>query len=121
MSTSFDFGREAENFAANYFSNNGYQILKRNFFYQKAEIDLILIKNQTIVVAEIKARKYNPLVSPEDSVNLKKKKLIISAANHFIQSNNMVEDVRFDILALEKKGDEWLINHIEDAFSAIEL
>ncbi|MBS7332006.1 YraN family protein [Faecalibacter bovis] len=121
MSKSFDFGREAENFAADYFEKNGYEILVRNYIYQKAEIDLIIQKNQTLIVVEVKARKYNPLLLPEESVNQKKKKLIISAAHQFISINNVNADVRFDILALEKKDNIWLINHIEDAFSPIEL
>lgn len=121
MSKSFDFGREAENFAADYFEKNGYEILARNFIYQKAEIDLIIQKNKLIVIVEIKARAYNPLLSPEESVNKKKKKLLISAAHQFIMINNMNADVRFDILALEKKKAEWFIKHIEEAFSPIEL
>jgi len=121
MSTSFDFGRAAENFAADYFSQQGFEILARNYFYQKAEIDLIIKKNQLIVVVEVKARNHNPLVAPENAVTPKKKKLLITAANHFIDQNNLFADVRFDILALEKKDDQWVINHIEDAFNPIEL
>ena len=121
MSKSFDFGREAENFAAEFFEKNGYKILARNYFYQKAEIDLIIQKDQLLIVVEIKARTYNPLISPEESVDKKKKKLIISAAHQFITINNMNVDVRFDILALEKREAQWFINHIEDAFSPIEL
>lgn len=121
MSKSFDFGREAENFAADYFEKNGYKILARNYIYQKAEIDLIVQKDQLLLVIEIKARAYNPIVSPEKSVDNKKKKLLILATHQFITINNMDVDVRFDILALEKKEAQWFINHIEDAFSPIEL
>lgn len=121
MSKSFDLGREAENFAADYFEKNGFEILARNYIYQKAEIDLIVKKDQLVVVVEIKARSYNPLLSPEESVNHKKKKLLISAAHQFITIKNLNADVRFDILALEKKEAEWFINHIEDAFGPIEL
>lgn len=121
MSKSFDFGREAESFAVNYFLNQGFKILATNYFFQKAEIDLILEKDQLLIVVEIKARSYNPLVKPELAVNIKKKKLLLKAINQFIYVNNIDADVRFDILALEKKGSEWLINHFVDAFNALEL
>ncbi len=121
MSKSFDFGREAENFAANYFFNQGFQILAKNYFYNKAEIDLIIKKDQLLVVVEVKARQFNPLVKPELAINLKKKKLLLMAANQFIIENNIDTDVRFDILALEKNGSTWIKNHIVDAFNALEL
>lgn len=121
MSTSFDFGREAEDFAVNYFTQKGFRILARNYFFQKAEIDLIAQKDNLILIIEVKARTNDKVTLPENSVTLKKKKLLISAANDFILKNNSDADVRFDILALLKRKDSWEINHITDAFSAIEL
>ena len=121
MSKSFDFGREAESFAVSYFEKLGFQILAQNYYFQKAEIDLILKKDQTIIIVEIKARSFNPLIKPELAVNLSKKRLILKATNQFIIENNIDADVRFDILALEKKESTWIIHHIVDAFNALEL
>ena len=120
MSLSFDFGREAENFAVDYFSALGYQVLARNYFFQKAEIDLILQKENEIIMVEVKARN-SSFIRPEDAVNQKKKRLLIKAANEFILRNNLEADIRFDILALIKQKDGWKINHIIDAFNALEL
>lgn len=121
MSKSFDFGREAESFAITYFKKLGFQLLAKNYYFQKAEIDLILKKNQTVIVVEIKARRFNPLIKPELAVTLSKRKLLVKAINQFIIENNIDADVRFDILALEKKDSTWIINHIVDAFNALEL
>jgi len=121
MSKSFDFGREAEDFAEKYFINQGYKVLARNYFFQKAEIDLILFKNNLLIVVEVKARKYNPLIKPEIAVDINKKRRLLKAVNQFINTNNIDTDVRFDILALEKKDSTWLDNHIVDAFNALEL
>lgn len=121
MSTSFDFGRQAENFAVNYFKDLGYKILARNYFYQKAEIDLIVENDNNLVIVEVKARNHKSIILPQDSVTTKKKKLLVAAANDFILKNNLIANVRFDILALVKHNDRWEVNHIEDAFTAYEL
>lgn len=121
MSGSFDFGREAEDFAVEFFVQKGYQILARNYFYKKAEIDLIAKKDNLILIIEVKARSSYKVSLPENSVTIKKKKLIISATNDFILKNNIDAEVRFDILALLKRNGKWETNHIQDAFSAIEL
>lgn len=121
MSKSYDFGREAELFAVDYFKSLGYKIIRQNYFYQKAEIDLILQKTNQIVIVEVKARANNAWSNPEDAVTIKKKKLLVSAAHQFILENNLDSEVRFDILALMKQDGLWNINHIVDAFNAIEL
>jgi putative endonuclease len=121
MSESFDFGREAESFAVNYFQSLGYEIIKQNYFYQKAEIDLILKNSNQVVIVEVKARSSKIWTNPEDAVTFKKKKLLISAAHQFILENNLDAEIRFDILALVKQYGKWEVNHIIDAFNAFEL
>lgn len=121
MSLSYDFGKEAELFAEKYFREKGYEIITRNYFFQKAEIDLIVQKDNNLVIVEVKARSYKTVILPEEAVSAKKKKLLIKAADDFILKNNVVANVRFDILALVKQNSGWEINHIEDAFTAFEL
>ena len=51
-----ELGKIGEQLAADYLSRNGYEILERNFYYDKAEIDIIAQKEpSTIVVVEVKA------------------------------------------------------------------
>ena len=113
-----DFGKEAEFQAAEFLKINNYEILARNWRYLKAEIDIIAIdKNKNeIVMTEVKARHFNPLVAPEMAVNSSKKKLLISAANEFITTQNISLETRFDIISMLKKGDNWEIDHIQNAF-----
>lgn len=121
MSTSYDFGREAERFAVDYFRSLGYKIICQNYFYQKAEIDLILETTNQIVIVEVKALTSEKFKHPEESVTIKKKKLLVLAANQFILENNIDAEIRFDILALIKQNNRWITNHIVDAFNAFEL
>lgn len=121
MSVSFDLGREAEDFATNYLIQNGYKIIARNYFFRKAEIDIIAQIDNEIVIVEVKSRTSAIFSEPEIAVNTKKKKLIVFAADDFIQKNNFNCEVRFDILALLKTKQSWSVNHIINAFNASEI
>ena len=44
MSTSYAFGKEAEQRASVYFKSKGFTVLAQNFHYRKAEVDLIVLK-----------------------------------------------------------------------------
>lgn len=116
------FGQEAENRAAKFLEEKGYKIIERNWRFQKAEIDIIAIDTESsnLVIAEVKARNLNPLMEPEMAVNKKKRRLLIMAADHFIVSNKIDLDCRFDIISIEKTREEWVIDHIVNAFFSFE-
>jgi len=117
-----DFGKQAETEAAEFLKRNGYEILARNWRYLKAEIDIIALnpKKDEIVIVEVKARKFNPLIPPEEAVSKSKRKLLIAAHSEFIVSHIIVLETRFDIISILKKRDNWEINHITNAFHAYE-
>ncbi len=117
-----EFGKEAEFRAAKFLEEKNYEILKRNFRYQKAEIDIIaqdMNRNQ-IVIVEVKARKFNPLVEPEVAVTKTKRRLLIMAADAFLTENEIVLETRFDIMSLYKSNSGWEIQHLENAFFVYE-
>ncbi len=117
-----EFGKEAEFRAAKFLEEKNYEILKRNFRYQKAEIDIIaqdMNRNQ-IVIVEVKARKFNPLVEPEVAVTKTKRRLLIMAADAFLTENEIVLETRFDIMSLFKSNSGWEIQHLENAFFVYE-
>lgn len=121
MATHNDFGKEAEELAVKYLENNGYQIIKTNFRYLKAEIDIIAKFANEIVIVEVKARSYNHIAEPENAVNTKKKRLLITAANHFMEEQNREEEVRFDIISVLPNPNGTLeIYHIKNAFQSID-
>ncbi|MBL7882248.1 MAG: YraN family protein [Chryseobacterium gambrini] len=116
-----DFGKKAEELAAEYLQKNGYKILVRNFRYQKAELDLVAEKDSLIVVVEVKARSTDVFNLPQEAVNKRKIKLIISAANYFMEEYNKNKEVRFDIISvLPDENKNLMIEHITDAFEAFD-
>ncbi|SIS82627.1 YraN family protein [Chryseobacterium gambrini] len=116
-----DFGKKAEELAAEYLQKNGYKILVRNFRYQKAELDLVAEKDSLIVVVEVKARSTDVFNLPQEAVNKRKIKLIVSAANYFMEEYNKNQEVRFDIISvLPDENKNLIIEHITDAFEAFD-
>lgn len=116
-----DFGKKAEDLAADFLLKNGYKILARNFRYQKAEIDIIAAKDNLIIICEVKARSTDVFNLPQESVNKKKIKLLVSAADYYLQEFNVLNEVRFDIISvLPDEKQNLAIEHIQDAFEAFD-
>ncbi|MBU8883774.1 endonuclease [Flavobacteriaceae bacterium JJC] len=116
-----DFGKLAEDLAADFLASKNYKILVRNFRYQKAEIDIVAEIENTIVVTEVKARSYNTVIEPQEAVTKKKIKSIVMCADFFMKENNIDKEVRFDIITVLPDSSGVLqINHIEDAFQSFD-
>lgn len=117
-----DFGKIAEDLAVDFLIKANYKILARNFRYLKAEVDIIAEFENQIIVVEVKARHTDAFLEPQEAVNKKKIKLLISAANYYIEENNINKEVRFDIISvLPNKQKTLEIHHIIDAFQSFEI
>ncbi|REC80550.1 YraN family protein [Chryseobacterium elymi] len=121
MANHNDFGKIAEDLAAEYLQKNGYRIVTRNFRFQKAEIDIIAEKENLIIIVEVKARSTDAFMLPQEAVTKTKIKSIVTAANHYLEEFKRNNEVRFDIISVlpdEKK--KLTIEHITDAFEAFD-
>ena len=111
-----DFGNIGEKLALDYLIKKGFSILEKNWRFRKAEIDIIAIKNKTLVIVEVKSRSSDYFGNPQDFVNPKKIALIVEAANEFVIKKDLDVDVRFDIIAILKQNNKLHLEHFEDAF-----
>tara|TARA_R110000772_G_scaffold198505_1_gene309191 strand:- start:193 stop:555 length:363 start_codon:yes stop_codon:yes gene_type:complete len=117
MATHNELGKIGEELAAQYLIKNGYTILRRNFFFDKAEIDIIAQKEEnTIVMVEVKTRNSDFFGDPQSFVTPAKIKLLVKAANEYIISNELNVEVRFDIIAILKNQKQEKLEHFENAF-----
>jgi len=117
-----DFGKMAEDLAVDFLVKAKYRILSRNFRYLKAEVDIVAEFENQIIIVEVKARHTDAFLEPQEAVNKKKIKLLISAANYYIEENNIDKEVRFDIISvLPNKQKTLEITHITDAFQSFEI
>ncbi|MCT2408737.1 YraN family protein [Chryseobacterium antibioticum] len=121
MATHNDFGKIAEDLAAEYLQKNGYKVVTRNFRFQKAEIDIIAEKENLIIIVEVKARSTDAFILPQEAVTKTKIRSIVSAANHYLEEFNRSNEVRFDIISvLPDERKNLIIEHITDAFEALD-
>jgi len=69
----------------------------------------------------VKARSTDFFILPQEAVTKGKIKLIVTAANHFMEKFNRDQEVRFDIISVlpDQKGN-LEIEHIPDAFQAFD-
>ncbi len=111
-----ELGKLGEALAVDYLQKNGYAILETNWIFQKAEIDILAVKDNTLVVVEVKTRSSIDFGLPQDFVKPKKIQLLVKAVHAYVIDNNLDLEVRFDIIAISKKGQEFVIEHLTDAF-----
>lgn len=114
-----DLGKEGEILAAAFLQEKGYQIVAKNWRFRKYELDIVAQKGNLLVVAEIKTRRTDYFGRPEVFVTRAKQKLLIEAANAYVEKNGTNLDIRFDILSVRYNSGKHEVHHIEDAFSVI--
>lgn len=113
-----DLGKLGEDFAAKYLLANGYKILDRNWIYQKKELDIVALKDNLLVVVEVKSRSTDYFEHPADTITLSKIKFLVRATQGYVDSKEIEQEVRFDVISVIKRDSKFVIEHIEDAFSA---
>jgi putative endonuclease len=111
-----ELGKFGEQLAVAFLQQNGYEILETNWTFQKAEIDIIAQKENTLAVVEVKTRSSIEFGLPQDFVKPKKIQLLVKAINEYVISNDLDVEVRFDIIAIYKEDKEYKLEHIEEAF-----
>lgn len=111
-----ELGKKGEQLALEYLEKHGYTILDKNWRYQKAEVDIIAQKEEILAVVEVKTRSSTDFGDPQDFVKPKKIKLLVAAIDEYVTSKNLDVEVRFDIIAIVKTGNNFTLEHIEDAF-----
>jgi putative endonuclease len=109
-------GKNGEEAAANYLIAKGYKILSQNWRFSKYELDIVARYNNILIIAEVKSRSGTYFQQPFQAVNKKKQRFIIEAANAYIQKYEIDTETRFDILSIVANGEDFEIEHIEDAF-----
>lgn len=111
-----DLGKKGEKLAVAFLQKEGYTILETNWYFDKAEIDIIAQKEGFLAVIEVKTRSSLEFGLPQDFVKPKKIQLLVKAINQYIEQKNLDLEVRFDIIAIHKQGENYNISHILDAF-----
>ena len=98
--TTKEIGDLGEDTATKYLVSQGYVILDRNWRCGHLELDIVALDGIFLAFIEVKTRKDNSILSPQDSINKTKQRLLINAANGYIRKYRRHEEARFDVVCI---------------------
>lgn len=110
-------GREGEKLAAEYLVRKGYRIAALNWKKWYKEIDLVAWDGDTLVIVEVKMRKYDSFGHPSEFVSRRKQSFLVQAAELYLDTIEGMPSVRFDVVAILGDLESYDLEHIEDAFT----
>lgn len=116
MASHNQLGKKGEQLAVDFLIENGYDIVERNYRFNKAEVDIIAQKEDVLAIIEVKTRSTKDFGNPQDFVKPKQIKNLVKAVNEYVTVNSLNVEVRFDIIAIVKEKKQFKIEHLEDAF-----
>lgn len=115
-----ELGKWGEQYAADYLQSIGYDIIERDWRIGHHDIDIIARTGDgtTVVFVEVKTRTSDVVTKPDDAVDIKKIRNIGYAANNYIKTKGIVDEVRFDIISIIGNNKENAqLEHIIEAFN----
>lgn len=116
--TSKEIGNEGEDIAAAYLESKDWLIFDRNYFFEKAEVDIVATDRNYIIFVEVKYRTNTYFGEPEDFITPKKEENIRKAAEAWLYERKMETAVaRFDVLSIvQERNEAPQIKHFKDVF-----
>jgi putative endonuclease len=111
-----ELGKKGEQLAVDFLLKNGYEVIERNYRFDKAEVDIIALKDEILAIVEVKTRSTADFGNPQDFVKPKQIKNLVKAIDQYIVENDLDYEVRFDIIAIVKAKKGFDIEHLENAF-----
>lgn len=91
-------GAAGEEAVAQWYLENGYAIVARNWRCRQGELDLIAQQGGVLVFCEVKTRTSNAFGSPFEAVTISKQRRIRSLAVAWLQeSGTRANELRFDV------------------------
>ena len=116
MASHNDLGNQGEDLAVEHLASKGYEILERNWYFGKEEIDIIAKKGKELVIVEVKTRDSDFFGEPHEFVSRSKQNHLVKAAHAYVQKNNFDLEVRFDVIGIIMNSKTQKIEHLEGAF-----
>ena len=111
-----ELGKKGEQIAIDFLVKKKYKILEKNYRYLKLEVDIIAQKENILVAVEVKTRTTDFFGNPQEFVDHKKIKRLLSAIDNYVIEKELEVEVRFDIIAIIHYKQQTKIEHLKDAF-----
>lgn len=115
MAAHNELGKWGEDMAAAYLQEKGYSILERDWKSGHHDLDIIAQEGNTLVVVEVKTRRNRLFGDPEEAIDYKKRRSLLSVINHYVKTHHTCRSVRFDVISVVGMiGTTPEIDHIKD-------
>ena len=115
MAAHNELGRWGEDLAAAFLEEKGYTIIERDWKSGHHDLDIVAKDGSTLVIVEVKTRRNRLYGNPEEAIDYKKRRSLLSAINHYTKSHRIYSNVRFDIISIVGNiGEKSEIDHIID-------
>jgi putative endonuclease len=111
-------GAMGERRAAWFYRLRGYSILERNARLPAGEIDLVVKRGATVVIAEVKTRQTDRMGEGHEAVNRKKRERLIRLGDQYATKHPEAQ-LRYDILSIRWTGYRFIVTHYPDAFRPV--
>lgn len=112
-----DRGAQAEQWAAQYLSGQGLQLVEQNYRSRYGEIDLIMRDGETLVFIEVRMRSHAGYGGAAGSIDAHKQQRLIRTAQHYLAGLAHTPPCRFDaVLMSDTQGSE--VRWLKHAFDA---
>ena len=106
-------GRHAEVRAQAYLTQQGLQLIERNFSCRWGEIDLIMRQKNIVVFIEVRHRTHSSYGDAAASVSLAKQTRLWRSAEQYLQRYAQCPPCRFDLIAFDGEQISWLQDVIQ--------
>ncbi|WP_043695792.1 YraN family protein [Luteibacter sp. 9133] len=108
-------GDRFEGAALSFLRERGLRLVRFNFLCRHGEIDLVMRDGETLVFVEVRYRRSAAFGGAVGSVTAAKRRKLISAAHLWLawHPHDARRPCRFDVLAFEGDGIEWIPNAFE--------
>jgi putative endonuclease len=113
--TNNELGKIGEDIATVYLQDMGYEILGRNWRFERVELDIVARKDSILVFCEVKTRRSVSHGVPSDAITPIKLQHIRTAALHWLTNNqSRHKGIRFDAISvIHCAGQPTTISHIK--------
>ena len=113
-----ELGVKGERRAAWFYRLRGYRILERNARLPAGEIDLVVKRGATIVIAEVKTRQTKTAGEGHEAVTRVKRERMIKLGDQYAARHPQAQ-LRYDIVSIYWTGWRFVVTHFPDAFRPI--
>jgi len=109
-------GRQGEDIAAAYLSEQGYRIVARNWVCPTGELDIVAQNGDTLIFVEVRTRRGDRFGTAAESITPTKQARLVELAQTYLQDIPPPRPPwRIDVIAVQLGQGIPQVNHIENA------